>query len=294
MSDPIVPAPGAQGNATPPPASTAAGLLNDAGAPPPADPGAPPAAPDWMTGFNDDLKGYVQNKGFKTPADMADSYKHLEKLMGVPKEQLLKLPQKEEDADSWNAVYSKLGRPEKADDYKINAPEKGADENFVKWAKGTFHELGLSAKQAEKLSGKYNEYLSGISNAHQEAFNQTLTTELNGLKKEWGAAFEQNRNVALKAKEQFGISDTEIDALSANLGFARMTKLLHQIGSSIGEDQFISGKSKGMDGALTPAQAKDRISALKHDKSFVTRYTNGELDAVAEMKRLHSFAHPEE
>lgn len=292
MSDTIVtgaPAPTTTSTA-PATAPTPASIITETPAAPAA---ATPAAPDWMSGLSEDLKGYAQNKQFKDPATVVESYKHLEKLMGTPKEHLLKLPQKEDDAEGWNGVYNKLGRPEKADDYKIQAPEN-SDENFTKWAKSTFHELGLSAKQAEKLSSKYNEYFSGVATQHQETFNQKLTSEVAALKKEWGGAFEQNRQIAAKAMDKFGFTNAEVDAIANTVGFSRMSKLLHSIGSQIGEDQFVTGKNPGMGGALTPSQAKEKISALRSDKTFITRYTSGELSAVEEMKKLHDFAFPAE
>src|SRR5690606_18358521 len=71
-------------------------------------------ATDWTSGFSDDLKGFVQNKGFKDPASVLDSYRNLEKLMGTPKERLLRLPENMDDANAMGEIYTRLGRPQTA------------------------------------------------------------------------------------------------------------------------------------------------------------------------------------
>jgi len=56
-------------------------------------PGAGGAGGEWYAGIADEgLRGYVQTKGFKDPGALAESYRNLEKLQGVPQERLLKLP----------------------------------------------------------------------------------------------------------------------------------------------------------------------------------------------------------
>jgi hypothetical protein len=109
---------------------------------------------DWTNGLPDDLKGYVTTKGFKDTASVVDSYKNLEKLIGV-KEKLLQVPDDLSDSKSMENVWKRLGRPEKPEDYGI----KGKDEAFSKWSAEQFHKLGLNANQAKELVKNYDDYL---------------------------------------------------------------------------------------------------------------------------------------
>jgi len=259
-----------------------------------AAPVSQPATAEWTASFNDDLKGYVHNKGFKDPGAVLESYRNLEKLIGAPKERIVKLPEKADDP-AWAEVYDRLGRPKDAKEYTIKAPEGlGEDKQFVDWAKGKFHELGLTRQQGEKLSQSWNEYVATQMNGASEANQQASKEAEQALKKEWGAAFEQNLNVVDRAAKQFGLEDKHLLALRQALGPAEAAKLVLKIGQGIGEDTFVAGETRASSfGALTPAQAVNRIGALRQDPDFVRRYTGGDSNAKAEMERLHSMAYPQ-
>jgi len=244
------------------------------------------AVPDWTTGLNEDLRGYVQNKGFKDPAAAIDSYRNLEKLMGVPKERLLKLPEKDDDP-AWSEVHARLGRPASPDEYKID----GENKEFAKWAKETFHGLGLNKKQAEALFGKYNEFAKGHSTKQMEAQVQQAQASEAALKKEWGAAYDQNVMTAKKAAMTFGLTKEVIDKLESAMGYAEVMKFMSTIGSKVGEDSFVasSSSSRGF-GVMTPEQAKNRISGLKQDREFIAKLSQGNAEARAEWDRLNQWA----
>src|SRR5216684_7787114 len=108
-----------------------------AGAPPPAPPSAPPSAgsvltpppqvntqpANWFNDFKDDgLKNYVQEKKFTNPEQMAERYKNLESLKGVPEERLLKLPEKMEGPEA-KVIWEKLGTPKDVTGYEFQEKE---------------------------------------------------------------------------------------------------------------------------------------------------------------------------
>ena len=81
---------------------------------------------DWTTGLSDDLKGFVQNKGFKAPTDILESYRGLEKAMGAKAEHLIKLPENM-DSPEGRAIWERLGAPKDAKDYKIGLAKEVGD-----------------------------------------------------------------------------------------------------------------------------------------------------------------------
>lgn len=265
---------------------------------PPETPVAPaaPAAPagDWTTGFSDEVKGYVQNKGFKDTPSVIDSYRNLEKLMGVPQERLLKLPEKDDDP-TWGSIYDRLGRPKEAKDYQLEIPAENGDEKFSEAAKGWFHELGLTKKQGETLTKKWNEFASGGVNAQKEAMASMVKEQDTNLRKEWGAAYEKNMDISSSVMNKFGISNE----MGAKIGAAlppdlrvQLVKAFAQVGTGLGEDNFVRGNG-APGGSMTPAQAMDKIAALKGDNDFISRYVSGGVKEQAEMVRLLNLAHPE-
>jgi hypothetical protein len=207
-------------------------------------PAAAPAPADWTSSFNDDLKGYVQNKGFKDPSAVLDSYRNLEKLVGVPADRVLKLPQDMEDPQALNEIYSKLGRPQSPTEYKLG-DGKSEDSEFQKWARGTFHELGLNRKQAETLAAKYDQFLSGLATQSEEKQIQENKLQEDSLKKKWGAAYDQNLGLAKRTAREFGIDGETIDKVESAVGFTKLMELFSNIGQKLGEASFETGSGDG-------------------------------------------------
>jgi hypothetical protein len=249
------------------------------------------SASDWTTSLSEEVRGYVQNKGFKDPGQVVDSYKNLEKLLGADKAQLLRIPQKE-DAPEWNDIWSKLGKPADPTEYKIG-DDKG-DKNFQEWARKTFFELNVPKKQAETLAAKFNEYSQSVMDAQANQRQQEVVQQDNQLKQEWGKAYEQNIQVGRKAVQAFGFDGPTIEKLEQAMGYAGVMKFMQTLGSKVGEDSFVSSQGQGgFRGAMSPAQAKAQMQSLKGDGDFVKRLTAGDVNARAEWDKLHQYAYPE-
>lgn len=247
------------------------------------------AAGNWWDGFQDnDLKGYVQNKGWKDPADLAVGYKNLEKLLGAEK---IPMPKGADDAEGWTRVYDALGRPKSADEYKLSVPEGDTGE-FAKLAAGKFHELGLTAKQAEGLAAWYNEQGSGRMNEMQQQQAAKAEADMQSLKQEWGAAFDENVEFGRRAAREYGLNAEKLSALENSLGTSEMLKLMATIGRAQGESEFVTSSSGNTFG-MTPSAAQQRITALRADKSWTAKYISGDADARSEMQRLMNLAYPE-
>lgn len=247
---------------------------------------------DWTTGFNDELKGYIQAKGFKDPNSLLDSYRGLEKLMGAPKDRLLKLPEKA-DAPEWNEIYSKLGRPQDPKSYKFEGIE-GVDPKLEGWARENFHKLGLTQQQGENLLKSYRELETTESKNLMEQKQNSIKSQEETLKKEWGSAFDQNIQVARKAAAQFGMDAKTIDGLESAMGYDGVMKFLQNIGSKIGESAFVGPNSaKGFGNVMTPSQAQFEISELRRDSGFIQKWSSGDREAREKLEQLHKWAYPE-
>lgn len=248
---------------------------------------------DWISGISDEgVRSWVTTKGFKDPAAVATSAWNLEKLIGVPQDRIVKLPG-DDKPEAWNEVYTRLGRPENADGYKIPVPEGGNPE-FAKTAAAWFHEAGLGQKQAEKLAGKWNEYMGQQAQAQQDALAAAGTEQAGKLKTEWGASHDANIAIAQKAAKAFGFNEQAIDALQQAMGYDGVMKMLHSIGSKIGEDNFVGGGGAPSGGASSPDAAKAEIALLRKDGDFTQRLLRGDAEAKTKWSRLHQQAFPGE
>lgn len=238
-------------------------------------------AVNWYDSFDQDLKGYVESKGFKDPASVTQSYRELEKTFGVPKERILKLPEKSDDP-AWNEIYGRLGRPEKPEEYKIEG-----DEKTVKWAQERFHKLGFTRTQAETFVKEWNDLQGNTVKEQQDQFTKQVETQRVELQKEWGQAYEQNIAQAKQAVSTLGLSTETIDALETQMGFSGVMKFIHNLGTKVGEDSFVSTNSTNGFGKLSPAAAQAKIESLKMDSDFIKRLDRGDSSAIEEFNKLN-------
>lgn len=254
-------------------------------------PSSAPAPSNWIEAIPDaDLKGWAQNKGFKEPTDALNSYRNLEKLMGADKAgRTVVLPAKWDDAAEVGAFYEKLGRPKDPGGYTM--PKEGVDADMAKWAQSTFHEAGLTPRQAELVIGKWQEMIGGKTAATQEAYQARVAQESEALKGEWGAAYNDKLAQAKAAAKSFGVDSETVDKLENALGFGGLMKFFAEIGARMGEDKMVSGTTSGsFNGAMTPEQARTEIQRLRGDSEFVRRYVAGDADSRMKMERLHRWA----
>lgn len=239
----------------------------------------------WADGLNEELKGYVGIKGFKDPGAVVESYKNLEKLIGVPKDRLLKLPEKADDP-AWNDIYYKLGRPEKVEGYKVEIPKEYGDENFANAAKEAFYKANLTQAQAEAITKWWNGQIEGQTKAQADAQKAEIAKQTEALKQEWGAAFEQNFNSVDLVIDKLGIPESDLTDLREAWGAVKAAKFIHGLSSKIGEHSFTIGDGV-QNGSYTPAMAKEAIKTRMQDMEFRNRLLNGDVKAKAEWEQLN-------
>lgn len=243
-----------------------------ASSPAPAAPAAPVA--DWSAGLDPDTGAYTKNKGWKAPSDIISSYRNLEKVIGADRAgRTVVLPGKDAKPEEMEALYNRLGRPESPEKYSIAAD--GDDGGFTEWARNTFHKSGLTDAQAKGLAGEYQAYAKQVSERRAAELADKAAAEHESLRKEWGAKYEHNVNVAKRAATAFGVPEDVIDALQQSVGFAGVMKFMANVGAKMGEDTFEEGGNKaGGFGPLSPAEAKAELNRLMGDKEFKDAWMN--------------------
>lgn len=254
-------------------------------------PAAQSAPEAWYSNIQDEsLRGYLETKGFKDHGALAESYRNLEKLRGVPENELLRMP-KEGDTEAWNAFYNRLGRPENPDGYSLPIPD-GDDGAFAKQAAQWMHEAGLTPAQAQALASKNNEWLSAQVKAFEDQQAIESDRQMTELKSEWGQAFEQNTEIARRAAKQFGLEEADLNALEDALGTKKLLTLFNNIGQGLGEHKAQGFGNGDQSFKLSPAAANERIKQLMGDKEWSSKYLNGGANEKAEMARLQQMANP--
>lgn len=258
---------------------------------------APAAAPGvgWLPqDAPADLRGFVENKGWKTPVDALTSYVNLEKLIGADRAgRTVVLPGDNADPKEVAAFYDRLGRPADPKDYKLEIPPEYGDPAFAENAGKWFHAEGLTAKQAQAVTKQYNAYVKEQLDGIKAEQSRQFQSDNDALKTEWGDAHDQNLVLARNVVRGLGLDNAAIDKLQQALGHAGVMKLLVSIGAKTGEGEFVTGATDTFKGALSPDGAKAAIKDLMNDKDFSKRYREGNVEARQRMEQLHKWAFPE-
>lgn len=248
-------------------------------------------AESWYSGFQDEsLRGYVETKGFKDPSALAESYRNLEKLRGVPENELVRIP-KEGDTEAWNAYYARMGRPENAAGYSLPVPD-GMDGEFSKQAAEWMHAAGLTPAQAQMIAGKNNDFLAEQMRIAQDQAAVESDRQMSELKTEWGQAFDQNTEIARRAAKQFGLTEEMMSGIEEAIGTKQLMTLFNSIGQGLGEHRAQGIGAGDSSFKLSPAAAQERIKQLGADPEWGKKYLAGGANEKAEMERLQQMAYP--
>jgi hypothetical protein len=230
-----------------------------------------PAQPAWH-GYTEpaDVE-YVKNKGWQGAPDAVKGYREVEKLIGRDPSTLLVMPRADDPA-GLRSVFSKLGLPETADKYEFAKPPEGVtpDASYEKFARDTFHKIGLLPNQVKELTGAHNNYVKEVLTKQESDYNLSVETDKKALIAEWKGGHERMMNAAKTAANALGFDADMIDGIERAKGYAGTWKFFAELGKKMGEDGFVaSGDTTGFSGTLTPAEAKSQWEAMKLDATAI-------------------------
>lgn len=255
-------------------------------------------ANQWFAGLDSETSGYIQNRGLdKLDAKAAalkaiEFHRNAEAKLGAPADQLVRLPKDSGDVATRDALFNKLGRPADAKGYDFKGVE--TDDQFETWARGTFHKLGLSQEQGSELMKGLIAETARVEDEENTAKAAAFEVEKQALLKNWGKGADANLFIAQQAYGKLGLTKEMVAAIESQVGFKQTMETFLNLGVKMGEDRYVSGDSNQPGQRMTRDMAKDRISSLKRDETFVAKYMKGDVQAVKEMTDLHTIAAGEE
>jgi len=268
---------------------------------PPAGAGAPPAEPASLVDSIQDaeLKTWAEGKGWTNPEAVVKSAFNLEKMVGAPSDEIVRLPANADD-DTVRGVLTKLGLPEKAEGYQFNIPDgTRVDEGYINWAKETFHEVGLPQSLADKLVTKNNEYVAQVLEQQAADYETNFAIEENNLKAKWGSGYERQLSLASNAAQTLGFDKDVIDAVEKSVGYQKTMELFNGLGTKLGEDNFVGEQieKQGFHGQMTPVEAKTAYANMLTDPNvkaaLVDKNNPAHKEALNKKAALFKLAYPE-
>jgi len=242
---------------------------------------------DWKAGLPEDLRDNPNLGKFSSVESLAKSYINASSMLGQDK---LVMPKSDEE---WGDFYNKIGRPEEAAGYEFDAVElpEGTpfDEGMLDQFKEVAHTAGLTSTQANALQKWYMEqtgqqFEGMVRNAEDEMANAQ-----SALRTEWGNAYDQKLNQAMRAIREFGGDALAEELDSSGLGNnVEIVKAFAQAGEKIMGDTTLEGENEN---ARTPAQLKAEIAKIQSDPSFYDADNLERPVMVQKMQRLMEELH---
>ena len=250
----------------------------------------------WYDSLNlsDEYKGLAQVKNFKDANDMFKSYKNLESLTGVDKNEIIRVPRaKEGETPDYSEVFKALGRPEDVSGYEL------PDNDFAKAAAQKIFELGLTKTQAKGIADWFDSYQSEATKTTSEkteAEQKRLYDEsVSSLQKSWGAKYDENLEIAklgaAEAAQGFGLDSDALDKIGEVIGIDMAAKLFYSLGVASGK---ASDGSKPVNnyasntGSETPEVAKYKLAEMYADPELPKQLSSGNKKVIDELNRLNA------
>ena len=222
------------------------------------------SAPDlsWLgDGVKPEVQQYVQGKGFKSAAAIAEAYQHAEKALSSRSFE----PPKAEDTAGWAKIKAAMGVPEAPDKYDLGEAGKALKPEALQQWSPVFHQLGLSNDQASKLIAQTTQMAQAQQEAQHDAYVKASEAAAERMKLEQGDKWPAFHDIASRGftliKQQLKMDDAKIDALERALGTREMLSLAHMIGEAKVEAGFVA--SDGQHRGMTKDQARQAIAGFK-------------------------------
>ncbi len=234
---------------------------------------APASEPNPRDAFISMLPEEFRSEGvfapFNNVGDLAKSYLNAAKMVGLDKGQVLPIP-RDDSQEAWDAVYSKLGRPESPEKYNLESyKDAAAPEALKDWA-GKLHSLGLNQKQVDGILGDF----FGQSKAAQEAAEQQKTQQFAAwneeITKEFGLAKDRKLDAAVNLVEK-NMGDGALEFIEQHpevFKDPRMVKFLVAMSDKTGESTVLLPGGQKTDGPISPSDAKQQLNALYADPNY--------------------------
>ena len=265
----------------------------------------PPTTANWYDGRPEaaEIIAHAQNKSWdvKDPAALAlaatKAHLSAEKLIGVPPNELIRMPKDKADEAGWKTVWGRLGAPSDPKEYDFptlkGTDGKPTNEALDASLRASFAKVNLTKDAAAEVSQTVAKYLADQAASTAAQKTAALIDGRAALAKEWNTTPERLQEspfmlAAKNAAAALKISPDAINALEATVGYEAVMRMLANISTKIGEDKFLNNDGPGGNkpGLMSKDQAKEQLAALKRDPAWSQRYLAGGFEEGRKMAEL--------
>ena len=207
-----------------------------------------PVAKTWKEAISEEFRNDPNIEKFTEIDALAKSYINATQMIGKDK---VAVPNKNSTDDQWNEVYDKLGRPESADKYTLNAKSEVVpiDEQAIKQFAENAHQLGLNNKQAQGILEFYKNNMEGMAKQAKVDTETAQAQSTQQLRQEWGREFDTNIKKAgalAKANMNPEILDMQLKDGMRLGDHPEIIKGFAKIAGMMSEDKIVSTESENV------------------------------------------------
>lgn len=247
--------------------------------------------PHWSAGADDGLKAHIVNKGLDkldagaAALKAAELHRGAERLIGVPAEQVVRLPKDGADpsyADAYKRVAA-LGVPKEPAGYVF----EGVPEATATQVRALAVKLGLPAHVASELAaGMVADQTVATARATAER-DAAVGAMQASLRASWGANYDLNQFKVTKVAEALGWDKSVVDGMQTAVGGDKLLNAMLGLATKMGEAEILRGAPGGSTGnSMTRDQALERkVEIMMRSKNV--RMTDVQMnEALTELKNL--------
>ena len=220
----------------------------------------------WKESISETYRNDPSIEKFTEIDALAKSYINATKMIGQDK---LVIPNNNSTEEHWDEVYTKLGRPESADKYTLDAKSEvvNFDDNAIKSFAEQSHKLGLNNKQAQGILEFYKNNMEGTA---QQAKIDTETAQAQAeqqLRQEWGRDFDG------KVKQAGALAKANINPEVLDMTLQNGTRLgdhpeiikgFAKIAGMMQEDKIVATESEN---AQSVSNIEEEIASMVNDRN---------------------------
>jgi hypothetical protein len=236
------------------------------------------ASGDWRAALPEDLRSLPVFKDVKDVGSLAKQFADAQSFLGasirIPgkdasaadleafhKKLVDRVPglyyyPKDGDQQAMDALFTKMGRPAKGEEYEVVVPKDGVE---IPGIRETAHKLGLSKSQVKELTSWYAE----MQNKAAEEEAVTRATDMRKLDAEWGAAKQQKLDGIMGVLTKTGAPIEVVTAFQSGSVGAEVLRWFDGLVRAIGSEggNLIKDRS-GAANIPTPKEAELQIDEI--------------------------------
>ena len=220
----------------------------------------------WKDSISEAYRNDPNIEKFTEIDALAKSYINATKMIGQDK---LVIPNNNSTEEHWDEVYTKLGRPESADKYTLDAKSEvvNFDDNAIKSFAEQSHKLGLNNKQAQGILDFYKNNMEGT------AQQSKIDTETAQAQAEQQLRQERGRDFEGKVKQAGALAKANINPEVLDMTLSNGTRLgdhpeiikgFAKIAGMMQEDKIVATESEN---AQSVSNIEEEIASIVNDRN---------------------------